>query len=207
MLGHTYLRRALLGLTAGAAMLAVAAGCGGGNGGTDHSNMPGMGSSTSSDSGTKGHNSADVMFAQMMIPHHRQAIEMADLAPSRAASQKIKDIAKQIADGQSPEITTMSGWLKSWGEKVPAAGSKAGGMNMDDGMMSEKDMATLKAARGAKFDAMFAQMMIAHHNGAISMARDEQANGKDPDAKKLAATIVKAQTAEISTLRGLSGGK
>lgn len=204
MLGHTYLRRALLGVAAGAAMLAVAAGCG--SSGTDHSNMPGMGSSGSADSGKNGHNDADVMFAQMMIPHHRQAVEMTDLAPSRASSRKIKDIARQIAGAQGPEITTMSGWLESWGEQVPSAGAD-GGMHMGDGMMSAADLAKLKAAKGKRFDAMFAQLMIAHHRGAISMARDEQKSGKDPDAKKLAGQIVKTQTAEIKTLRGLAGGR
>ena len=205
MFGHTYLRRALLGVATGAAVVAVAAGCGGGNG-TDHSTMPGMSDSASADSAT-GHNSADVMFAQMMIPHHRQAIEMTDLVAGRTSNEQVTSIAKQIAGAQQPEIETMSGWLRSWGEKVPAADAKADEMHMSDGMMSDADLAKLKAARGTTFDALFARLMIAHHNGAISMARDEQRDGKDVAAKRLAGQIVKTQRAEVETLRGITGGE
>jgi uncharacterized protein (DUF305 family) len=160
--------------------------------------------SGSASSGATGHNAADVMFAQMMIPHHRQAIAMTDLVGSRASSEQVRRIARQIAGAQNPEIRTMSGWLRSWGEKVPAAGA-AGGMDMADGMMSDADMAELKAARGERFDALFARMMIAHHEGAIAMARDEQSDGTDPDAKRLAGQIVRSQTAEVETLRGIAG--
>jgi uncharacterized protein (DUF305 family) len=69
------------------------------------------------------------------------------------------------------------------------------------GMMSEQDMAKLEAAKGTAFDRMFAQMMIAHHNGAIAMARDEQAKGANPQAKALAVTIEKTQTAEVAKLQ------
>ncbi|GAA4209281.1 DUF305 domain-containing protein [Actinocatenispora rupis] len=204
MFRHTYVRRALLAVTAGAAVLTVAAGCGGK--GTDHSGMPGMGGSASASAAKGDHNSADVMFAQMMIPHHRQAVEMAALVPSRASSTKVKDLAKQIAGAQDPEIRTMSSWLRGWGEKVPAAGDGHGGMGMDDGMMSDADMAKLKAAKGTAFDTMFARMMIAHHNGAIAMARDEQRNGRNPAAVKLAKQIIRTQTAEVATLRDIAGG-
>ncbi|WP_207128548.1 DUF305 domain-containing protein [Actinocatenispora comari] len=205
MFRHTYLRRALLGVAAGAAVLAVAAGCGGGGTGADHSTMNRRDGSASP--GAAGHNDADVMFAQMMIPHHRQAIAMTDLVLSRASSERVRSIATQIAGAQNPEIRTMSGWLRSWGEKVPAAGAKAGGMDMADGMMSDADLAKLKAARGERFDALFARMMIAHHDGAIAMARDEQSDGRDPDAKRLAGQIVRSQTAEVRTLRGIAGGR
>jgi hypothetical protein len=72
-------------------------------------------------------------------------------------------------------------------------------------MMSNQDMAKLEAAKGTAFDRMFAQMMIAHHNGAIAMARDEQAKGANPQAKALAVTIEKTQTAEVATLQQRRG--
>ncbi|MGI5325139.1 DUF305 domain-containing protein [Actinomadura nitritigenes] len=145
------------------------------------------------------HNEQDVMFAQMMIPHHRQAVEMAGLAPSRAASAQVKTLAAGIEKAQAPEIATMTGWLEDWG--APAAMS---GMHHDmPGIMGEKDMTSLKGLKGAAFDKAFLRMMIEHHRGAVTMARAENRSGRNADAKALAASIVRTQTAEIARMRGL----
>lgn len=142
-------------------------------------------------------NDADVMFAQMMIPHHEQAVEMADLAPTRAADPEIKELAVQIKTAQDPEIRTMKGWLTEWGKAAPE-----GGMGHDmPGIMSEKEMTKLKAAKGAEFDKLFAQLMIAHHKGAIEMARTQQSDGSNPQAKELAKTIETTQQAEVEELQ------
>lgn len=175
---------------------------------TGHENMTGMAAtstaaaaSASSEPGAA-FNDADVMFAQMMIPHHKQAVEMADLAASRATDQGIKDLAVKIKAAQDPEIVTMTGWLTDWGKPVtPSDGMAGHGGHGMPGMMGENDMAKLKAAKGADFDKMFAEMMIAHHNGAIEMARTEQAQGADPEAKALAATIATAQQAEVAQMQ------
>ncbi|MEV4218654.1 DUF305 domain-containing protein [Nonomuraea sp. NPDC049725] len=144
-----------------------------------------------------GFNDADVMFAQMMIPHHEQAVEMAELAPDRAGDPEIKELAARIKAAQDPEIATMQGWLTTWGRPAPE-----GGMGHDmPGMMSEADLAKLKSAKGAEFDRLFAEQMIAHHEGAIEMARAEQAGGADPAAKELAKAIETAQRAEVAELR------
>jgi uncharacterized protein (DUF305 family) len=155
-------------------------------------------------------NDADVEFAQGMIPHHRQAVEMADLAPTRAQSPQVKKLAARIKAAQDPEITTMSGWLKSWGKEVPQDmdhdGMGHGSTDMGEdmpGMMSDEQMDELEAAKGTAFDRAFLEMMIEHHQGAIEMAKTEQLDGKDPAAKKLAATIEKAQTAEIAQMNEL----
>ncbi|OAH12794.1 DUF305 domain-containing protein [Streptomyces jeddahensis] len=151
-------------------------------------------------------NDADVTFAQMMIPHHEQALEMAKLADGRASDSEIKELAAQIEKAQDPEIKTMQGWLKSWGkptemESMPGMDhSSHSGM---DGMMSDEDMEELKAAKGTDFDKMFAEMMIEHHNGAIAMAEDEQKNGKNADAKKMADAIVEGQSAEVEQLQSI----
>lgn len=147
-------------------------------------------------------NTADVQFAQMMIPHHQQAVEMAGLAATRASDPEIKQLATAIKGAQQPEIDTMTGWLTSW--KQPSA--QAGGHNMPGmgampGMMSEQDMTKLKSLFGKDFDREFARMMIAHHNGAIQMARDEQKNGSNPDTKRLAVMIEQAQTTEVIALQ------
>ncbi|MBT9254607.1 DUF305 domain-containing protein [Phycicoccus sp. MAQZ13P-2] len=150
-------------------------------------------------------NDADVAFATDMISHHRQAVEMAELAGSRAESQEVKDLAAQIRDAQDPEIETMSGWLNAWGRPIPADMS---GMDMSGsmpGMMSTADMAALGEADGTDFDTRFLRMMVAHHEGAIEMARTEISDGADPDAVALAGQIEKAQTAEIAMMKKLLG--
>jgi len=147
------------------------------------------------------HNDADVTFAQQMIPHHQQAVEMAELAETRAASQEVKDLAADVESAQGPEIETMTGWLESWGEDVPAEGEH----NMSDmadmpGMMGEEEMADLESAAGAEFDRMFLTMMIEHHEGAIEMAKTEQEDGESSDAVALAEDIEAAQGTEIATM-------
>ncbi|WP_328874359.1 DUF305 domain-containing protein [Streptomyces sp. NBC_00287] len=150
-------------------------------------------------------NDADVTFAQMMIPHHEQALEMAKLADGRASDAEVKELAGQIEQAQDPEIRTMKGWLKSWKQPTTAdsmPGMDHGSGHGGDGMMSGTDMEELTALKGTEFDKAFAEMMIEHHNGAIDMAEDEQKNGKYADAKKMADAIVKGQSAEVEQLQG-----
>jgi uncharacterized protein (DUF305 family) len=154
------------------------------------------------------HNEADVTFAQEMIPHHQQAIEMADLAESRAESQEVKDLATDIEAAQGPEIETLTGWLESWGEDVPDEGMSGmdhGDMSSDDmgGMMTEDEMADLESASGAEFDQMFLTMMIEHHEGAIEMAKTEQSEGEFPEAVDMAEEIETTQAEEIQTMQDL----
>ncbi|MEU9254991.1 DUF305 domain-containing protein [Streptomyces sp. NPDC048270] len=152
------------------------------------------------------HNAADVAFAQGMIPHHRQAVEMADLAPTRAGSAEVKQLAEAIKKAQDPEIRTLSGWLTAWGEQVPAAGAGdhsahgAGG-----GMMTAEEMDRLGKASGKAFDTAFMELMIKHHEGAVAMAKTERADGAHPEAKTMAEAIISSQSAEIATMNGLLG--
>ncbi|NYF56642.1 DUF305 domain-containing protein [Micromonospora purpureochromogenes] len=200
---RTIARRAALAGVALSAALALAA-CGG----DDHSAGSGHGMSgpgatagpSASASATFG--DADVMFAQMMIPHHQQAVRMSELADSRARDPEVKRLAAQIKGAQAPEIATMTGWLTAWGRPVPS-GSSAGGHHDHGmpGMMSDDDMAKLAAASGQEFDRQFLTMMIAHHQGAITMAKEEIASGANADAKAMAQQIVTAQESEIDTMR------
>lgn len=143
---------------------------------------------------------ADVMFVQMMIPHHQQAVDMAALAETRASDPELKLLAAKIKAAQDPEITTMTAWLTAWGQPSAAAGGHLGHGGMP-GVMSAEEMTQLAAAKGVDFDRMFARMMIAHHAGAIQMASDEEANGVNRNAKALAAQIMKTQYAEIEALQ------
>jgi uncharacterized protein (DUF305 family) len=156
------------------------------------------------------HNAADVTFAQGMIPHHEQAIDMARLATSRAQSDQVKNLARQIETAQGPEIHTMTGWLRAWGAPAPQTGmpgmEHGGHGDMAHGMqgtMSPQEMQELQQASGADFDHKFLTMMIKHHEGAITMAHTELTNGQDPAAKQLAQQIISAQQAEIQTMQGM----
>jgi uncharacterized protein (DUF305 family) len=163
--------------------------------------MAGHSMGASSAPATAGHNAQDVMFAQMMIPHHQQAIVMAKQAATKASSPQVKKLASQIEQAQGPEIQMMTGWLQAWGAAKPSDG----GMHMGDGMMSDQDMKKLDGLSGKSFDRAFLQMMIKHHQGAITMARTEQAHGSFPGAKAMANSIVTSQSAEIATMRKLLG--
>ncbi|MEU6664196.1 DUF305 domain-containing protein [Streptomyces sp. NPDC046821] len=204
---RTHLRRATLATTAAAAAFVLAS-CGSDKPAAEHD----MGAESPSGSaaaaaGATGHNSADITFAKDMIQHHRQAVEMAALATSRAGSQDVKDLASKIQGAQDPEIEEMSGWLTAWGEDVPADMS---GMGHDmsapmPGMMSAGDMDTLKKASGATFDKKFLAMMVDHHEGAVTMGKTEKAGGKYGPATRLAADVVTAQTTEIAQMNKMLG--
>jgi uncharacterized protein (DUF305 family) len=149
-------------------------------------------------------NDADVAFAQHMTVHHQQAVEMSALAGDRAADPLVKELAATIAAAQGPEIATMTGWLSAWGQPAPDQGGGHGtGHESMPGMMSAADMAKLAAADGAEFDSMFLTMMIAHHEGAVTMAGEAAARGAAPEVKALAAKIVTDQQAEIATMRAM----
>ena len=150
-------------------------------------------------------NAADVMFAQGMIPHHQQAIEMADMAldPAVGAGPEVLDLATRIKAGQDPEIAQMTTWLKDWDQPMAMDMSDGHGMDGMDGMLSADEMKELAALRCAEFDTAWMEGMIRHHEGAITMAEDVAAKGKQPKVKTLAEQIVAAQRAEIDEMRAL----
>ena len=147
-------------------------------------------------------NASDVLFAQMMIPHHEQAVEMAALAAAAGAGPQVQALADQIAAAQGPEIEQMTAMLVRWGADM--MGDHSG--HAMEGMVSEADMDRLRAATGPEFDRLFLELMIAHHEGAIDMTKDPMENGADPDLRTLLDEIVTAQTAEIEQMRALLAG-
>lgn len=162
------------------------------------------GETSGGDAAGAGHNDADVTFAQQMIVHHEQAIEMAQMAAEQASSAEVKDLAARIEAAQSPEIETMTGWLESWDEPVSPEEDPMdhGGMDMGGGM-SDAQMDELMSATGKKFDMMFLEMMVEHHTGAVEMAEEEIENGEFPAAIELAETIKSAQEKEIQEMEAL----
>ena len=162
--------------------------------GHDHSSM---GASSSASATTSTMSDGDIMFAQMMIPHHEQAIEMSTLAQTRSQNAGLLAVADQIKAAQAPEIALMTAWL------VDAGAPMAMGHDMgDDGMLSEEEMAAISNATGTEFDKLYLNGMIAHHEGAIAMAKTVQ-NSKNADVKALSDNIIASQTAEIETLKQL----
>jgi len=178
---------------------------------SDHSGMSGMSSSTTiAIPADAKFNATDVGFAQGMIPHHAQAIEMADLALTNTKNPDVLALANTIKAAQSPEIEKLSGWLGDWGQTVPSTAS--GSMDHDmtgmdgmmmDGMMSQADMDRLETSTGTEFDRLWLELMIQHHEGAVKMSKSEVAGGKNPDAVALAQAIISSQQAEITTMESL----
>src|SRR5205823_6517481 len=174
---------------------------------TGHSGMAGMPETSSAATPAAGHNQQDVTFAQNMVAHHGQAIDMAKLAPSRSTNTKVLDLANRIEQAQGPEIEQMRGWLAQWG--APGMNGSMPGMpgmpTMPDmpGLMSDSDMTRLEQARGTDFDRLFLRLMTQHHQGAIDMAKTELAQGGDAGAKALAQKIIDAQQAEITEMQTL----
>lgn len=152
-----------------------------------------------------GVNAADVSFATEMIPHHRQATEMTALAPDRTDDPAVLGLAERIEAAQDPEIDLMTGWLDDWARDDPGREEMDGSMDSMPGMMSADQLTTLEASTGQAFDELFLTMMIEHHEGAIAMARTEQANGDFGDAVELAGTIQDEQSAEIEQMRAMLG--
>ena len=150
------------------------------------------------------HNGADVTFAQQMVPHHEQAVEMADLAldPARGASTAVVGLAQRIRAAQQPEIDQLTGLLEEWGEDASSGHGGHAGHDMA-GMMTDEQMSQLADSAGATFDERWLQMMVEHHEGAVEMAGTEAADGQDADATALARTIVETQQAEIAEMKEL----
>ncbi|AWK76762.1 DUF305 domain-containing protein (plasmid) [Rhodococcus oxybenzonivorans] len=202
----------------------VLAGCSDNSGGGhDMSQMSNNAASTTSSSSTTtgavaAFNDADVMFLQMMYPHHAQAVEMANMVEGRTTNPQVLDLAKKIAAAQGPEMEQMTALLAQRGLTVPSTDASGGmsgmnhggpsgaaedGMSGMSGMMTPEQMTDLAGKSGADFDTAWLNMMIEHHTGAIEMAQTELADGENAEAKKMATDIIAAQQAEITTMQAL----
>lgn len=158
--------------------------------------MNGHGSHSSSSA-----NSADMTFVNQMSPHHQSAIAMAGIAQKRAEHPQLKTLAGKIIAAQEAEIATLESAkseIDSGGHEGMDMGSEHTGMSSKQ-MGMDGDVTSLETAK--PFDKAFIAMMIAHHEGAVLMAREELANGELPELKTMAANIIKSQSAEIAEMR------
>ncbi|GAB2659560.1 DUF305 domain-containing protein [Prescottella soli] len=209
-------KRMIVGIGAAAAAVTLVVGCATDES-SDNTSNGSAASTSASASGTAeqggAHNEADVAYVRMMIPHHEQAVEMAELVPSRSSNPDVVALAAQIEQAQAPEIEQMEGWLKAWGEPsmVPMPGhgeTSAGGMDhggMGHGMMTAEQMQALENAKGPEFDRMWLEMMIEHHQGAVASSEQILTTGQSEQVRQLAQQIVSSQQAEIAQMEALLG--
>ena len=188
------------------ALTATLAACG-----SDHSSMGNSAPATQAPGGsvaTVTLNAADVEFAQGMIAHHEQAIEMAEIAldPKVGASPEVIDLATRIKGAQDPEVELMTGWLTAAGQPIMMDSSDGHDMSSMDGMMSAEQMDTMSAMTGTEFDQTWLEMMIAHHEGAVSQSETVKAEGSNADVLALADQIITAQQGEITEMQALLQG-
>lgn len=166
----------------------------------------------SSEQNSSGYSQRDLMFAQMMIPHHQQAVDMSTLAEKQTTNAELLALAKQIKDAQAKEIEQMQGWLEASGDtggdmNMQGDMGHDGGMMdngmMDDmmgGMLTDEEFDRLAGMSGAEFDRYFLESMIVHHEGALQMVR-MITNSSNAEAKALGESIVESQTAEIEQMK------
>ncbi|GHD20140.1 DUF305 domain-containing protein [Nocardiopsis kunsanensis] len=192
MMTTTTFRYALNGAAAALGISLALTACGQGHGETP----PDTGSA-----GQEQHNGADVEFARMMIPHHEQAVEMADLAHDRAGDE-VGGLSEEIRGAQGPEIERMQQMLQDWGADDTGGDTDHSGM---PGMLSDTRMEELAAAEGEEFDTLFLELMIEHHEGAVDMAGTVMEEGTAPEAQQLAEEIEQTQEEEIEQMRTMLG--
>ncbi|CAN5503809.1 DUF305 domain-containing protein [soil metagenome] len=213
------IKRSVAAVAAVSALLTVSA-CSGSDADTSTAASTAVSSSPadSSSSGEAQHNNADVMFAQGMIPHHEQAVEMSEMVLGKeGVDPRVVSLAKDIKAAQGPEIELMRDWLTQWGSPMTMMpGDGMSGMPDHDmsgpaampgmngqGMMSGQDMAALQNAQGVAASRLFLAQMVEHHRGAIVMAQKETDSGQYSAALELAQSIVFSQQNEIATMEQL----
>lgn len=147
---------------------------------------------------------ADVRYVTMMIPHHEQAITMTDLVADRASDRQVRVIAGRIADAQSGEIGVMRDWLFRYG--TPGEHQNHDTHGPMPGMATPGQIDALRAANGPDFDRLFLDLMIAHHEGALTMAEQELAQGVQTRAIEMAQDVIASQSSEIERMRVVRDG-
>lgn len=178
--------------------------CGGDSASTGPSTEHGGGHSRSdSRTGSAEGSAADISFLTGMTPHHEQAVEMSDIVLAANPPAEVAALARQIKNAQDPELEQMKAMLADLGEPTEGGGGHEDHSSAHGGMMTEADMAALRAATGDEAARLYLQGMIAHHRGAIEASEAQIADGTYGPAVELARKIAVDQAAEISTMERL----
>ena len=153
------------------------------------------------------YSAADVRFMADMIPHHQQALDMTMLVSDRTGRNEMIELARRIESSQKDEINYMIEWLNARGESVPDRDWRAHAHHHHhhtmEGMATEKQMEELEATSGDDFDALFLELMIEHHRGALVMVEDlldEPGAAQDPELFEFARDVKNDQEAEIDRM-------
>jgi uncharacterized protein (DUF305 family) len=203
---------AVVALTLGALLMLT--GCAGESGDGGATGRGGVSASTTAEAAPttpdKGApNSADIAFANDIIVHHGQSLQMASLAATMASNKQIKELAAQLTKEQNSQVKQMRKWLNEWDQPLPssvAAAPASGQVNSGlPGMMDAEDMQTLATAPGPAFDRRFLEMMIEHHDGAVQLAEEVIAEGGYLPVRELAESIRDTQMVEIEEMRVMLG--
>ncbi|MDP9736108.1 DUF305 domain-containing protein [Curtobacterium sp. 260] len=179
------------------------ASCSAGSSSSDADSSSSSSSTSTASASASAHSDQDVMFAQMMLPHHKQAVEMSDmlLAKGSGVDTGVTDLAKQIKAEQSPEIKQLTSWLKSWGE--PTESGHLGMGHSMSGMMSDSDMSDLDKSSAKNAGQLYLEQLVQHHEGAVDMAKTEVTKGANIDAVRMAKSIVSGQTEQITQMKDM----
>ena len=156
------------------------------------------------------HTPADVQFMQGMIVHHAQAIEMTDLIESHTENKDLRSLGARISRSQSDEINFMKRWLAARGESMTHEMPGMDHSMLMPGMLTAKQMAALKKAKGKEFDQLFLKGMIQHHNGALTMVKDlfdSPGAGQDAELFNFVTDVDSGQRAEIKIMQTMLGEK
>jgi uncharacterized protein (DUF305 family) len=155
----------------------------------------------------------DIAFMQMMLIHHRQALDMSALAQTRAGAEDVRLVAGRITAAQGPEILSMAAWLTERNVSIPEVGEDPAQYDHAEhghpgmaGMLTSTQMDDLADASGAEFDRLYLTGMIQHHRGAIEMASSVLALGSDQRVNELATDISAEQSIEIGRLERILAG-
>ncbi len=177
---------------------------------SDGSDDSQSGQTASSSQASAQFNDTDVTYAEGMIMHHQQAVEMSDIILDKSgADPDVVEMAKQIKQAQGPEIKEMQTWLEDWGQDDSGhdghSGDSGSGDDMSkmshEGMVSPEDIKKLKAADGEQASTLFLDHMIEHHEGAVTMAKEHRKDGENPEAVDLSKNVIKDQNSEIKEMR------
>lgn len=140
-------------------------------------------------------NRADIMFMNMMIIHHDQAIEMAELAPNRTDNENILELSENISKAQRAENEQMANWLRELGYQRPRDGHRMAGM------ASQEQMYRLRNSEGREFDRLFSELMITHHRGGIEMAQSFSQRGSHTELIEMEKQMIETQQKEIEMMQ------
>jgi uncharacterized protein (DUF305 family) len=164
------------------------------------------GSSAGKSSEASDHNAYDIAFARNMVPHHEQAVQMAQMVPTNTTNQQVIALANQLTTTEVSEMQAFRVWLMQWQD---AQGSDSAGHDTHvptAGMVDKPTMDKLQSLSGAAFDRLWLTTMIDHHSGSIAMAQGEVAHGRNADVLYLARSIIASQQAEIDRMKQMLGG-